>query len=131
MELGAKSVLFAVVVALCCGACRRSNGSGPQDDFSVRVPGVLTHSDAEGLSVRAPLGIRVDVNKDGVAVNAPGVVTRSDANGLRVRAPLGIRIDVDDAGVLVKAPGVRVATGPAGLQVDAPLVRVRTGAVQP
>ena len=108
--LVAGPVLLLCVAALAVG-CRRRNEPGPKDDVVIDVPGVTARAGEDGVTVRAPLGIAVDVTKDGVSVKAPGV---------RVNATV-------DAGVNVKAPGVRVESTASGTSVDAFGVKVRAG----
>ena len=108
-------VLLALVLLGCgllAGGCKRHNRPGPADDVVVDAPGVSARADDDGVRVRAPLGIEVDVGADGVNVRAPGVRVTTADSGVRVRAP-GVRVDTTVTGTSVDAFGVRVRAGDA------------------
>lgn len=81
-------VLLAVFVSVFAAACGRGAAPGAQDDVVVRAPGVVAKADDQGVSVKAPLGIEVSVDKQAVVVKAPGVDVNVDAKGVAVDAPL-------------------------------------------
>jgi hypothetical protein len=85
--LGALTAIAGVSVG-----CKPGNAPGPKDDIVVHAPGVFAKSDDQGVLVRAPLGIEVRVDAQGVAVKAPGVDVQSDAKGVVVNAPLGVTV---------------------------------------
>lgn len=80
--------LFAALACVVVIACGRGAEPGAQDDVVVHAPGVVAKADDQGVRVTAPLGIEVNVDKQGVVVRAPGVDVRADQNGVAVDAPL-------------------------------------------
>ncbi|HEX7481029.1 MAG TPA: hypothetical protein VF331_24715 [Polyangiales bacterium] len=58
----------------------------------MHAPGVEAKSDDNGVAMKAPLGITVDVNAKGVAVRVPGVDVDVSAKGVAVDAPLGVSV---------------------------------------
>lgn len=85
------SAPITCLLALCAApalGCRGGNAPGPQDDVVVHAPGAEVEADDQGVRVKAPLGIDVNVDKDAVTVKAPGVDVNVNAKGVSVDAPL-------------------------------------------
>lgn len=88
----ALSLLSTVTVGI--AGCR----SGSQnDDVSVKAPlGIEVNVNDEGFALKAP-GVDVKVNDDGTTVDAPGVDVRANAQGVTVDAPLGVSVKTGQA----------------------------------